>query len=75
MFPIHYGLEKIFIFGDIHLNKLDTVNFEHMKTCFRLFDKTTECAYMRYIQFKILHNRSVTQTLLRKMGKSESWLY
>ena len=50
----------------------DTVNFDHMKTCFRLCYKTTECAYLRYIQFKILHNRLVTQTLLKKMGKSES---
>ena len=28
--------------------------------------------YLRYIQFKILNNRLVTQTLLKKLGKSES---
>ena len=50
----------------------DTVNFDQMKTCFSLCNKTTECTYLRYIQFKILQNRLVTQTLLKKMGKSES---
>ena len=37
-----------------------TVTFDHMKTCFRLCNKTSEGTYLRYIQFKILHNRLVT---------------
>ena len=43
-----------------------------MKICFILCNKTAECTYLRYIQFKILQNRLVTQILLKKMGKSES---
>ena len=50
----------------------DTVNFDQIKTCFRLCNKTKECTYLRYMQFKVLHSRLVTQTLLVKMGKSES---
>ena len=58
--------------GKLGRKSNNTVNFGHMKTCFRLCNKTAGCTYLRYIQFKILHNRLVTQTLLRKMGKSES---
>ena len=50
----------------------DIVNFDQIKTCFSFCNKTTECTCLRYIQFKNLHNRLVTQTLLKKMGKSES---
>ena len=50
----------------------DIVNYDQIKTCFSLCNKTTECTYLRYIQFKILRNRLVTQTLLQKMGKSEA---
>ena len=50
----------------------DKVNFDQMKTCFRLCNMTTECTYLRYIQFKILNNRLMTQTLLLKIGISES---
>ena len=31
----------------------DTVNFDQIKTYFRLCNKTTECTYLRYTQFKI----------------------
>ena len=33
----------------------DTVNFDQIEICFSLCNKTTECTYLRYIQFKILH--------------------
>ena len=42
-------------------NSNGTVNFNRAKH-----------AYLRYIQFRVLHNRLVTQTLLHRMGKSES---
>ena len=35
-------------------------------------NKAIECAYFRGMQFKVLQNRLVTQTLVMKMGKSES---
>ena len=53
----------------------DMVNLEQIITCLSLCNTITECAYFRYIQ--ILHNRFMTQTLLKKMGKlvSDSCLY
>ena len=53
-------------------NLNNTINCDQIKTCFRLCNKITECTYLRYIQFNILHNRIVIQTLLLKMGISES---
>ena len=38
----------------------DRVNYNQIKTCFSLCNKTTECTYLRYIQLKTLHNRLVT---------------
>ena len=58
--------------GEIGRKSKQYNQFRSNKTCFRLCNKTTECTYLRYIQFKILHNRLVTQTLLLKMGKSKS---
>ena len=39
----------------------DTVNFDQMRTCFIFCNRKTECTPLRYMQFKIVHNRLVTQ--------------
>ena len=41
-------------------NLNDTINFDQIKTCFRLWNKTTEYTCLRYIQFKIIHSRLLT---------------
>ena len=43
-------------------NLNDTISFDQVKTCLIVRNKTTECTYLRYIQFKILNNKLVTQS-------------